>query len=673
MALRIIFMKTFHYKSIVLSLSTLLTFSLITYVPRFKENRIPVSISTPTPSTNEDLSKDPPSQYFDYIITGAAGFIGSNLLRSFPSNVSILALDDLSRGSLENIERLHNPYITFMQVDLKDHQQTTLWIRNTSVVIHLADIVAGIDYVFSHQWQVFNDNIRINANVVNAVVTHRIQRYLYVGTACSFPLSLQQSYSVVALREDQTYPAEPESSYGWSKLMGEYEALLLKEKIQVAILRLHNVYGPNMVYGQGSQVIPSLIRKSIQCPDQEPYEVWGSGQQYRDFIYVDDVVAGIHAALEKGWNQGVIQLGTGIPTSVKDLADIIMSIASRVKPVCSISFQSNSMEGDKGRVAVIEKAKSILGWSPQMSLQKGLENTFLDISHKVNSDVHTKYLTRVKDVLVVASGQVRGNILSWKSLIQYVVDVLDADFAIMTDRDEPFLDQRAKYKWKMQEYDDWGEYFDIQTKKICPGTDWRVLCSMNGIAMGGVKNCALGNGGSGGILMANRWEAFEKLGPLIDSYKYIVYTRVDQFFGCRHKNIFPINSDLWIPLGEDYGGTNDRHMEGMSYTVLQALNMTNIFCDAANIVHTVSSIYGAHDVNLERFFASFYTKEKIQVSRFDRNMFLVKTPEQGTRWSVGEFIPASESHNLKLKYKSEYDMTLQTCQMPESDIFSRVV
>ncbi len=104
------------------------------------------------------------------------------------------------------------------------------------------------------------------------------------------------------LSEEQTYPAEPESSYGWSKLMGEYEAELAQKtgNINVGLPRLHNVYGPGASFDpRTSQVIQSLIRKAILYPG-EPFVVWGTGDQYRDFIYIDDVIDALILVLSEG-------------------------------------------------------------------------------------------------------------------------------------------------------------------------------------------------------------------------------------------------------------------------------------------------------------------------------------------------------------------------------------
>ena len=110
-----------------------------------------------------------------------------------------------------------------------------------------------------HQAEVFHDNVLINTNVIHACAAAGIANYVYVGTACSYPKTLQMTYDVVTLNEQQTYPALPESAYGWSKLMGEYEAELMAERgsLNVSVIRLHNIYGP------GSQQLSRKLHPTV--------------------------------------------------------------------------------------------------------------------------------------------------------------------------------------------------------------------------------------------------------------------------------------------------------------------------------------------------------------------------------------------------------------------------
>lgn len=322
-----------------------------------------------------------------FLITGGAGFIGSHLVKSMRNagvqGSQIKVLDNLWRGRLENLQYDNgswaiDPTADFCQMDLRNAQDTVRYIRGADYIYHLADIVAGVNYVFDHQESVFHDNILINTYTLKAAKANKIPNYIYVGTACSFPKGLQEGPGIHALREDQTYPAEPESAYGWSKLMGEYEAELAVEPgvFNVGILRFHNVYGPYSDYSlQSSQAIPSLIRKALAYPG-EPYIVWGSGNQYRDFVFVDDIVKGLLLVKDKGMNKGTIQLGSKQATTILDLAKEIADIVGkRTGQDIPIKLDAGQPEGDHGRIAAGDRAEQMLGWKPRVSLRQGLEAT----------------------------------------------------------------------------------------------------------------------------------------------------------------------------------------------------------------------------------------------------------------------------------------------------------
>ena len=177
------------------------------------------------------------------------------------------------------------------------------------------------------------------------------------------------------LKEEELYPANPESAYGWSKLMGVYEADLLGKEtdIQVVSLLFHNVYGSPCDYSrEKSQVIPSLIRKAIEYPEQD-FIVWGSGKQGRAFLHIDDVVDGILLGLEKGFGKGYIQLGPDFSTTIAEVARTVVEISGKDIP---IQFDTTKPEGDKARAADYRLAREILGWEPRVGLKEGLTRTY---------------------------------------------------------------------------------------------------------------------------------------------------------------------------------------------------------------------------------------------------------------------------------------------------------
>jgi nucleoside-diphosphate-sugar epimerase len=315
------------------------------------------------------------------LVTGGCGMIGSNLVKQLVKEGNdVYVIDNLWRGKLEylNDEKTGQTVIDintrYFDFDLADRNVADeLIVSGIEYVIHLADIVAGIDYVFGNQGYLFRQNNLINTNVFDSVRKagkDKIKGLIYVGTACSFPLTRQNSLDVIPLREEELFPAFPESAYGWSKLVGQLEIDFLEKEtgISCSTLMFHNVYGSPCDFGERSQVIPALIRKAINYPD-EPFNVWGSGSQGRAFIHVDDVVHAVCLALEKGWGHGYIQIGPSECTSIKQIAETVVKISGKD---INIFYDTTKPEGDKARSADYSKAKAVLGWEPTVKLEDGL-------------------------------------------------------------------------------------------------------------------------------------------------------------------------------------------------------------------------------------------------------------------------------------------------------------
>lgn len=315
------------------------------------------------------------------LVTGGAGFIGSHLAHALKARgASVCIADNLWRGRLANLKDADGHDIIdmkrdFYELDLSDYQNCLEVAQDQEVVFHLADIVAGINYVFGHEYSLFHQNIVINTNMLQAAIQKHVKTYVYVGTACSYPMEKQCKLNAPPLKEDDAYPANPESGYGWSKLMGEYECTLAEAErlIDVAILRLHNVYGPRTDYTpERSQVIPALIRKAIRHPDEQ-FIVWGSGRQRRAFVYVDDVVDALLLACEKGIHHGPIQIGPDFSTSIKEIAEMVCDISGKN---IDIVYDESKREGDVDRAADWSKAKDTLGWYPRTGVYEGLSATY---------------------------------------------------------------------------------------------------------------------------------------------------------------------------------------------------------------------------------------------------------------------------------------------------------
>lgn len=321
------------------------------------------------------------------LVTGGAGMIGSNLVKRLISKGNkVFVIDNLWRGKLaylkENGEYVIDLNDQFFNIDLSISDTFDHVIEKVDYVYHLADVVAGVDYVFNNQGSVFRQNLLINSNLIAAVRRNPVKGFVYVGTACSFPAELQSGVDARPLKEEDQYPASPESSYGWSKLMGEYESFLMEQEtgIPVSVLTLHNVYGVPCDFGEEkSQVIPSLIRKAVEYPENK-FVVWGSGEQGRAFVHVDDIVDALVLAMEKGLGKGLIQIGPDSCSSIKEIAGIVNEISGKNM---EIIFDTTKPEGDKGRCADYSIAKKVLGWEPKVDLKEGLSKLYAWIQYRM--------------------------------------------------------------------------------------------------------------------------------------------------------------------------------------------------------------------------------------------------------------------------------------------------
>jgi GDP-D-mannose 3',5'-epimerase len=310
------------------------------------------------------------------VVTGGAGMIGSNLCaRLLADGHEVVAIDNLWRGSLANLRLTCGDAfdrLSFINADLSSMSDWCEVFRDADCVYHLADIVAGIGYVFGNENSIFRRNLLINASVATACELMRVKRYVYVGTACSFPLHLQSGVDAAPLKETDQFPAHPESAYGWSKLMGELDAgyMARYSGIDTVTLVFHNVYGAPCDYkSDRAQALPALAYRALTTPSGGSLDVWGDGTQGRAFVHVDDIVTALATALYKGHGAGAIQIGPDVCTSISEAAHTIAAIVDRD---ISIRFDTSKPVGDKGRCADYSKATQLLGWKPTVTLEQGL-------------------------------------------------------------------------------------------------------------------------------------------------------------------------------------------------------------------------------------------------------------------------------------------------------------
>jgi nucleoside-diphosphate-sugar epimerase/lipopolysaccharide biosynthesis glycosyltransferase/predicted O-methyltransferase YrrM len=252
------------------------------------------------------------------VVTGGAGFIGSHVVeqaRATGCYSCVTVVDSFCRGSYSNLEGV----VPVVEADLTSLADSISALQGADTVIHAAACVGGSQFVLGGgEYDVQATTQRIDQNVLEACIMSGVRCLVYITTACSYPEAVQASYDPAdsALNEHHICrcgASPPESGYGLAKLCGENMGLALAKQglLDFRMVRLHNVYGPRMALDGTAQVVPALIRRAIQTPQDEVLKVAGSGQQFRDFLYVADAAAAVLLAASEDHYPSVVPFGSG--------------------------------------------------------------------------------------------------------------------------------------------------------------------------------------------------------------------------------------------------------------------------------------------------------------------------------------------------------------------------
>ncbi|MHA1834083.1 MAG: NAD-dependent epimerase/dehydratase family protein [Candidatus Baldrarchaeia archaeon] len=312
------------------------------------------------------------------LVTGGASFIGSHLVDKLVDLKSqVTVIDNLTSGKLNNLEKSLEK-INFIKEDLEYIKLERLLeiFKGHEIVFHLAAVHGGRGYIHMHPADVCS-NFAIDHHVFEASYRAGVEKVVFASSACVYPPKLQRHVaSDYLLKEEDTDPFKLDDylsadiEYGWAKLMGEVQliAFIKQYGLKGCSLRFVTAYGPRE---NETHAIIALIYKAYERMD--PYVIWGTGEQERDFTYVEDIVEGTLLAGEKIEDGTPINLGTGKRYKIKQVAEKIFEIM-RWRPK-KIVFDTSKPVGVVSRALDITRAKQLLGWEPRFSLEEGLKRT----------------------------------------------------------------------------------------------------------------------------------------------------------------------------------------------------------------------------------------------------------------------------------------------------------
>jgi len=319
------------------------------------------------------------------LVTGGASFIGSHLVDSLlKKGAMVRVADDFSSGKLSNLEyplkEENSGHWTWENLsvwrgDLKDRTFTRSVMDGIDTVFHLAAQHGGRGYIATHPAECCT-NMALDQLVFEEAWRAGVERICFASSACVYPSYLQEGTgSDYLLKEDDADPfvrdkAFADTEYGWAKLMGEMTLRAYHKEygMKASAVRIFTAYGPRE---NETHAIMALIAKTFIKMD--PFIIWGTGEQDRNFTYVQDIVDALILAAEKIEDASPVNAGRDDRITLNQAAELIFKIIGwRPK---RIKHDLSKPQGVASRAADLTRARKILGWEPKVSYKEGFKKT----------------------------------------------------------------------------------------------------------------------------------------------------------------------------------------------------------------------------------------------------------------------------------------------------------
>jgi nucleoside-diphosphate-sugar epimerase len=306
------------------------------------------------------------------LVTGGASFIGSHLVEALlDRGARVRVVDDLSSGRIDNVRpHLDGGEVEFVEGNLLNEETVDRAVAGTEVVFHLAGDHGGRGYVDLHQ-AACATNLALDGNLFLAARKAGVERVVFASSGCVYPNYRQADPGeVLYLTEDLVGPPyDADNIYGWAKLMAEMslKAYAREWGMKTTSCRYFTVYGER---GKEDHAVIAMIARAFV--KQDPFVVWGNGEQIRNWTYVGDIVRGTVLAAERIEDGTAVNLGTMERTRVLDAVKEVMAYTGHS---AEIELHPEMPTGPMNRVADNSLARELLGWEPEVSFVDGLHRT----------------------------------------------------------------------------------------------------------------------------------------------------------------------------------------------------------------------------------------------------------------------------------------------------------
>jgi GDP-D-mannose 3',5'-epimerase len=329
-------------------------------------------------------------------IAGGNGFIGHHLARRLKSEgyfVRVVDVEPYKYGTNDYADEvliydLRDPHWADVTMRLDESLEFTHYPKpyakeiGFDQVYNLCCLMGGMGFIGDpkYTYDVMVGSTEMTLNVLQSAIKHKAKKIFYSSSACVYNENLQkESYgNVHGLKEGDAYPSAPDLVYGWQKLFSEQLHQASKDKIDIRIARFHNIYGPEGTYNNGKEKAPAaMCRKVIEA--ERMVEVWGSGNQTRSFLYIDDCIDAVRLLMESDFKEP-INIGSEEMISINGLAEMAIDISGKRLAINNVKGPVGVMGRNSNNDLIREK----LGWNPGYTLREGMEKTFKWINQQIN-------------------------------------------------------------------------------------------------------------------------------------------------------------------------------------------------------------------------------------------------------------------------------------------------
>lgn len=342
------------------------------------------------------------------LVLGGGGFIGGHLAKRLKGEGFWVRVVDIKPShEFWNVNDICDDYVCG---DLRDPKvvSTVMWspkqieesdsLNSFDEVYQLAADMGGAGYIFTgeNDANVMHNSALINLNVAYEAAKKSVGRIFYSSSACMYPEHNQLDPENPNCEESSAYPANPDSEYGWEKLFSERLFLAFNRNygLDVRVARFHNIFGPMGTWTGGKEKAPAAMCRKV-AEGQDSIEVWGTGNQTRSFLYIDDCIEAVLRFMRQSKFMGPVNIGSEEMVTINQLAQMAIDISGKDIKIENIQGEDFKEKygfpcpvGVQGRNSDNRLYRENMGWEVSMPLIEGMKTTYTWIEQQVKESKH---------------------------------------------------------------------------------------------------------------------------------------------------------------------------------------------------------------------------------------------------------------------------------------------